>query len=267
VHRIGRTGRAGRTGKALSFVTPHERGKLKHIERTIRAELTEAEIPSPKDVSEHRARRMLDAVTARREAGRLDLYTAMLAERTGGSADTEVLELAAALLALAVGDDGPRQLAEQEEFERERAEARGGRTRETHRAERADRDGDRVPRHPRADRFARHDHEERPVRGQGIRRPAAGTRYRIAVGHTHGVQPRGIVGALTNEGGLTGSDIGKIDIFGSFSLVDITRPLDDATMDRIGRAHVAGKALRISVDKGAPERRTPRSERRPAHAR
>ncbi|MEK8228969.1 DbpA RNA binding domain-containing protein [Oerskovia sp. M15] len=41
------------------------------------------------------------------------------------------------------------------------------------------------------------------------------------MGHTHGAQPSGIVGALTNEGGLNGKDLGKIDIFPSFSLVDI----------------------------------------------
>ncbi|GAA1736216.1 DEAD/DEAH box helicase [Isoptericola hypogeus] len=274
VHRIGRTGRAGRSGRALSFVTPHERGKLKHIERTIRAQLTEVEVPSPRDVSQHRARRLLDAVGARAEAGRLDLYSQMIREHvaaaaqsaepteaeTDGSAapaapaDAHLLQLAASLLALAVGDDGPQQRAAQEEHERERAEAKGGRTRETHRAERTERDGDRTGRHPRAD-------DRGGDRGRGIRRPADGTRYRISVGHTHGAQPRGIVGALTHEGGLSGSDIGKIDIFGNFSLVDITRPLDDAAMNRIGRAHVAGKALRISVDKGAPEHRGPRTER------
>ncbi|NOV98018.1 DEAD/DEAH box helicase [Isoptericola halotolerans] len=260
VHRIGRTGRAGRTGKALSFVTPHERGKLKHIERTIRAKLTEAEIPSPRDVSAHRARTILGTVPARLESGRLDLYTELLSEhlapREDGTAP-DAAQVAAALLALAVGDDGPAHSAAQAEHEKERAEVKGGRTRETHRAERTDRDGDRTRRHPRADRAEG---------ARGIRRPADGTRYRIAVGHTHGAQPRGIVGALTNEGGLRGGDIGKIDIFGNFSLVDITKPLDDATMNRIGRANVAGRQLRISVDKGAPERRAPRTERRPAHA-
>ncbi|MDH5559783.1 MAG: DEAD/DEAH box helicase [Deltaproteobacteria bacterium] len=37
VHRIGRTGRAGRDGIAISLCTPEETGKLKSIERTIRA--------------------------------------------------------------------------------------------------------------------------------------------------------------------------------------------------------------------------------------
>ncbi|GAA4727244.1 DEAD/DEAH box helicase [Isoptericola chiayiensis] len=260
VHRIGRTGRAGRTGKALSFVTPSERGKLKHIERTIRTRLTEAEIPSPRDVSAHRARTILGTVPARLEAGRLELYTELLTQHLTPAEDgtaPDPTQVAAALLALAVGDDGPQHRAAQAEHERERAEAQGGRNRETYRAERGERDGDRTRRHPRADR------DDRP---RGIRRAAEGTRYRVSVGHTHGAQPRGIVGALTNEGGLRGADIGKIDIFGNFSLVDITKPLDDATMSKIGRANVAGRQLRISVDKGAPERRAPRTERRPAHS-
>jgi len=80
----------------------------------------------------------------------------------------------------------------------------------------------------------------------------------VAVGHTHGAQPGGIVGALTNEGGLSGKDLGKIDIFATFSLVDIRRPLDAETVERISRARVAGRPLRIAVDRGAPvSRRTP----------
>ncbi|WP_171905400.1 DbpA RNA binding domain-containing protein, partial [Cellulosimicrobium cellulans] len=90
---------------------------------------------------------------------------------------------------------------------------------------------------------------------RGGRRDAVGTRYRLSVGYTHGAQPGGIVGALTNEAGLNGSDVGKIDIFPSFSLVDIAAPLDEATLDRISRARVAGKFLRIRVDEGAPAAR------------
>lgn len=103
----------------------------------------------------------------------------------------------------------------------------------------------------------RGDHRERrDHRASGDHVPRQ--RYRVAVGRTHGARPEHIVGAMTKEGGLRGADLGKIDIFGSFSLVEIAGDIAPETFRRIGGARVAGRPLRIALDRGPR-----RGERRP----
>lgn len=45
VHRIGRTGRAGLTGKAISFVMPEQRSKVREIERLMRSTIPISQLP------------------------------------------------------------------------------------------------------------------------------------------------------------------------------------------------------------------------------
>ena len=45
VHRIGRTGRAEKFGKAVSFVTPEERGDVRQIERLIKKSIKVLVLP------------------------------------------------------------------------------------------------------------------------------------------------------------------------------------------------------------------------------
>jgi len=223
VHRIGRTGRAGRSGRALTFFTPKERSRLRTIERHTGHSMTAAEIPTPAQVSDHRARAVLAALPQRIEAGRLEMYRDLLAQQDG----EDLLTTAAALLAEHIGDSGPAPRREEEETLQRDFEAPAS-------GARRDRPG--------PDRTGGSSHSRRPS--------PEGTVYRIAVGHTDGVRPGDIVGAITGEGGLRGNQIGRISIFSRFSLVDIPEGLNHATQRKLGSARVAGRELRIREDRG-----------------
>ena len=105
--------------------------------------------------------------------------------------------------------------------------------------------------------------EQRPERGGGKkpeRRPRGRTdvdmaSYRIAVGKRHKVEPRQIVGALANEGGLSREDFGHIDIRPDFSLVELPRDLPAGTLDKLSGTRISGKLIEIRLDGGPPSRR------------
>lgn len=242
VHRIGRTGRAGRHGEAVTFLTPKEKGKLRQIERLTGTRLEEITLPSPADVSEHRAGKLLERAAARHERGRLEMYTGLVAGKAE-DLGISVEELAATLLALAVGDDGPRRREGRDEQRRQRVR----------REENLDAEGTFVSATFEGGRESRRERTERkPGAERGGRRheEGTGTVYRVEVGHRDRVLPGAIVGALANEGGISGSDIGKIDILQSFSLVTIHTDLTEDQLERMRHATFGGRELRIRPDEG-----------------
>jgi len=230
VHRIGRTGRAGREGTSLTFVPPRERARLRNIQKATGAQMEEIELPTPAEVSKLRAAKLITEAEERFTRGRLSVYRDAVAEfearREAGETELSNEDLLYTLLALGVRDPGPQAGDEPDKLTvgRDDRDGHGGRDRD------------------RGDRGSRSGRERSG-------RPS-GNRYRVEVGHRDGVRPGAIVGAITNEGGLRGSDLGKIDIYPSFSLVEIMGDISPDAFERIGNAEVSGRALQISEDTG-----------------
>lgn len=76
-------------------------------------------------------------------------------------------------------------------------------------------------------------------------------RWRINVGRKQGVEPRQIVGALANEGGLRRGDFGRIEIKSTFSLVELPE-LSEDTLARLADTQIGGERIDIRMDRGRP---------------
>ncbi|MEL6868319.1 MAG: DEAD/DEAH box helicase [Pseudomonadota bacterium] len=89
-------------------------------------------------------------------------------------------------------------------------------------------------------------------RGHGSMKPvrdveAGAKRYRIEVGHSHGVKPGNIVGAIANEAGLRGEHIGHIEIDEHHSLVDLPAGMPKEIFEGLKQVVVCGQKLAISL--------------------
>ena len=221
VHRIGRTGRAGRSGAAISFVTPRERRLLGAIEKATRQPLTQMQLPSVDDVNVTRLARFDDAITeALNQQGRIAAFRDIVGHYIKNH-DVPEADVAAALAVVAQGDIPLLLSAEDERPQR-------------------------VEREERGERVARDDRGERPERRPRSNKAMAP--YRIEVGKRHRVEPRQIVGALANEGGLSRDDFGHIQIRPDFSIVELPADLPGHVLAKLKDTRISGKLIEIRAD-------------------
>lgn len=103
VHRIGRTGRAGRSGKAITFVTPRERGLLGAIERTINTRIMQIQIPSLQQMHEKRVGNLSKKILEILEKEKLNIHRELI-ERIAQESEYSALDIAAALAFMSQGD-------------------------------------------------------------------------------------------------------------------------------------------------------------------
>ncbi|RFA12934.1 ATP-dependent RNA helicase [Subtercola boreus] len=249
VHRIGRTGRAGRSGAAISFVTPRERRLLGAIEKATRQPLTEMKLPTADDVNVTRLARFDDAITAALEQQeRIAAFRDIVGHYV---AHHDVLEadVSAALAVVAQGDT-PLLLEEDTRGARFSRDDRPGRDERSGYGNGSGGGSGRPEREGRITNDGRGGSDDRGERSE--RRPRSTKpmkAYRIEVGKRHKVEPRQIVGALANEGGLSRDDFGHIDIRPDFSLVELPVDMASDVLDRLRDTRISGKLIEIAPDK------------------
>jgi ATP-dependent RNA helicase DeaD len=228
VHRIGRTGRAGKTGVAITLVTAREVRWIRQIERAVRARIEPRRLPTVADVAERRVEQLKTQVQdalSDEAAPALAYYVSAVEEM---AEEFDLTTLAAAALRLFAEETGRGQIVEAVDDVAAVTVPSG-------------------PPRDRGDRFDRGaDRGER--RGPRSFEPADGkARLFMNVGHNLGIRPQDIVGAIANEAGIPGRSIGSIDIFDTYSFVEVPSEDTQRIIEALGQSGIKGKYVNVEV--------------------
>ncbi|MDJ0770751.1 MAG: DEAD/DEAH box helicase [Ilumatobacter sp.] len=222
VHRIGRVGRAGREGIAITLAEPREQRLLGNIERLTRQQISIESVPTVADLRARRREATVAAVTDALESddlAELAPVLATLSER--GDHDAKQIALAALKLVHdAAGADDDLEIPDARRFDRQR--------------------GDRPKKGPRGRSGKPGSLRERE------RDNAEPTGYvYVGLGRRGGVRPGDLVGAIANESGLSGREIGPIRIADTYSVVGVPERSVDHVVRVMTDSSIRGKAARI----------------------
>jgi ATP-dependent RNA helicase DeaD len=243
VHRVGRTGRAGRSGDAILFASNRERRLLRAIEKSTGKDIEKMELPSAADVSHTRVKRFKDKISQALDTHERDQFRTLV-EEYQHEYGVPVIDIAAALASMSQG----KQPLFQKESAREKPK-QPAKQQAKQKSERPER-GERPPRH--ADK----QEQDQPAPDKGM------DRFRIEVGHTHGVKPGNIVGAIANEAEIDAEYIGRIEIYEDYSTVDLPDGMPTELFAHLKQVWVSGQKLNISRSGkgGAAKSRKPKPQ-------
>jgi len=221
VHRIGRTGRAGESGRAITFITPKQRGDLEAIERHAKTEI----LPW----SENGAGVARPARAARPDSGEAS---------APADPDEEAKPRRRSRRSRASRDPGrePSTGAEAEPGRDPEAEPGRGPEAEPRR------DPEAEPAEPRETRRPRHTKPRRPMSGGTVKLFVAG-------GRAQGFEPADVIGAIVSGSHLDGEDVRNVRVLERFSFVEVPADRAQEVVEKVSGNEVRGVALRLEVAK------------------
>jgi ATP-dependent RNA helicase DeaD len=218
VHRIGRVGRAGREGVAITLAEPREQRLLGNIERLTKQQISIETVPTVADLRARRVAQTIEAIRGALDGGELDEYREIV-EALAHEHDVEQIALAAIKLAHdSAADDDDLEIPDARRFDRKR--------------ERTPHRGKGKPQHGSFEERGRDNSEP------------TGYLY-VAMGRKAGMRPGDLVGAIANEVGLEGRQIGPIRIADTYSVVGLPERSVDQAISVLNGSTIRGRATKV----------------------
>jgi ATP-dependent RNA helicase DeaD len=226
VHRIGRVGRAGREGVAITLAEPRERRGLENIERLTKQKFEIATVPTVSDLRERQIELTVAAVREALSAVDLEDFNAVLHALSGDDSDRNI-----ALAAIKLVHESRGATIDELEIPDASDRLRGKSS-----------DGKK-----KFDKKAPRNAGEKDRSGnKGQRAGGAGTAFvHVSLGRKAGVRPGDLVGAIANETGLVGREIGPIRISEAYSVVGVPEASIEHVIETMQSTTMRGKRARV----------------------
>jgi ATP-dependent RNA helicase DeaD len=224
VHRIGRVGRAGREGVAITLAEPREQRLLGNIERLTKQQISLETVPTVADLKAQRLSQTVEAIREALESDELDDMQQVIDEL---AADHDLARIALAAAKLAhdaegTADDDTLEIPDARRYNKGN-EGGGKRDKKGHRGK---------PQRGSLD-----------DRGRDNSEPT-GYLY-VSMGRHAGLRPGDLVGAIANEVGLEGRQIGPIRIADKYSVVGVPERSVEHAITVLNGTTIRGKPTKV----------------------
>jgi len=225
VHRIGRVGRAGREGVAITIAEPKQRRLLGNIERLTKQKFEIAKVPSVADL---RTRQIEMTVGSVRDALAIDDladYRAVLDALGDEYSERDIALAAIKLVHRARGATiDEREIPDASDWKNNKSD-KGGKG--------------------KGGKFDKGGKGKSDKGGKGRSFDGEKGYVHVNLGRNEGLRPGDLVGAIANEAGLSGSDIGPIKIQDHWAVVGVPESEVDSIVKKMKRTTIRGNEAKL----------------------
>jgi ATP-dependent RNA helicase DeaD len=223
IHRIGRTGRAGRSGEAISLIYPKELRLLKSIEKTIKAQIEEIELPSSNIITNRRISDLEEKIEKIIENEDLSKFSEIL-DKFIKEKNLDINEISKALLFLAqkekpffvkditINNREDRPFYDFESGKKNRFENNF------------------------ENKFSKRNFKDDMIN------------YKINLGENNEIENKHIFGAFANEGNLSKEMIGQIKIYKNHSFIKLSKNLSNSEIEKLKKIRIMGNKIILEKD-------------------